>query len=47
MTLEQVFYLGQSIAAVGVIASLIFVGLPMPSQRGSRTAMRAPLECYR
>jgi hypothetical protein len=27
MTLEQVFYLTQSVAAVGVIASLIFLGL--------------------
>ena len=38
MTLEQVFYLSQSIAAIGVIASLIFVGLQV---RSSAKAVRS------
>lgn len=38
MTLEQVFFASQSIAAVGVIASLIFVGLQV---RGSARAVRS------
>ena len=38
MTLEQVFYLSQSIAAVGVMASLIFVGLEI---RNNAKAVRS------
>jgi hypothetical protein len=38
MTLEQVFFVSQSIAAVGVIASLIFVGLQV---RSSAKAVRS------
>jgi len=38
MTLEQVFYLTQSVAAVGVIASLIFLGL---QTRDNAKAIRA------
>jgi hypothetical protein len=38
MTLEQVFYLTQSVAAVGVLASLIFLGL---QTRDSAKAVRS------
>ena len=38
MTLEQIFFISQSVAAVGVIASLIFVGLQV---RGSTKAVRS------
>jgi hypothetical protein len=38
MTLEQVFFVSQSVAAVGVVASLIFVGLQV---RGSAKAVRS------
>ncbi len=38
MTLEQVFFASQSVAAVGVIASLIFVGLQV---RSSAKAVRS------
>lgn len=38
MTLEQVFFVSQSVAAVGVVASLIFVGLQV---RSSAKAVRS------
>jgi hypothetical protein len=38
VTLEQIFFISQSVAAVGVIASLIFVGLQV---RGSTKALRS------
>jgi len=38
VTLEQIFFVSQSVAAVGVIASLIFVGLQV---RGSTKAVRS------
>jgi hypothetical protein len=38
MTLEQVFFVSQSVAAVGVVASLIFVGLEV---RNNAKAIRA------
>lgn len=41
MTLEQVFWASQSLAAAGVIASLIFIGLQV---RGSMKAVRAATE---
>ena len=41
MTLEQVFFASQSVAGVGVVCSLIFVGLQV---RGSTKAVRAATE---
>jgi hypothetical protein len=38
MTLEHIFFVSQSVAAVGVVASLIFVGLQV---RGSAKAVRS------
>ena len=38
VTLEQIFFVSQSVAAVGVIASLIFVGVQV---RGSTKAVRS------
>ena len=41
MTLEQVFYLSQSIASVAVLGSLIYLGLQVrASDRGQRSHLK-------
>lgn len=41
MTLEQIFYLSQSIASVAVVSSLIYLGLQVRSaERGQRAIMQ-------
>jgi hypothetical protein len=41
MTLEQIFYLSQSVASVAVVGSLIYLGLQVRSaERGQRAIMQ-------